>query len=205
VLFMGCMAIWAVVHLDLLGAIRPHWVITVDAPHVLGLVFAIALVVLLVRTLSQQPPRRLGRAFGVFISSMRGECETLMRLVGWHAAALTGLAYTIYFAQTVALARGLGLPLGDWDIIASIVLIGLASFLPLTVAGLGTREGGLALIMAHQAVPNSLEVSLAYSVLFFAFCFLVPGLFGFACFCHRPLSWQALRRSSSEVFKVGGE
>ena len=200
-LFMFCMAIWAVVHLDLLGAIRPYWVVIVDAPHVSGLVFALVLVAFLVVALVVPPLRRLGRVFGVFISSLRGECETLMRLVGWHAAALTGLAYAIYFAQTVALARGLNLPLGALDIIASIVLVGLASFLPLSVAGLGTREGGLALIMAHRAVPDSLEASLAYSALFFAFCFVVPGLLGFACFWHRPLSWQALRRSTSGLLK----
>ena len=129
------------------------------------------------------------------------ESNTLGRL---YAVALTGFS-TIYFAQTVALARGLDLPLATSDIIASVILIGLASFLPLSIAGVGTREGVLALIMAHRAVPDSLEAALAYSALIFAFCFLVPGLLGFACFWHKPLSWQSLRRSTSEAFNVGEE
>ena len=205
VLFMGCLAIWAVVHLDLLGAIRLLIGSIVYGFHPSGLVFAALLGVLLIGALSALLLHRLGRALKAFVFSLRGECKSLIRSVGWYAVALTGLAYTIYFAQTVALARGLDLPLATSDIIASVVLIGLASFLPLSVAGVGTREGGLALIMAHRAVPDSLEAALAYSALFFAFCFLVPGLLGFACFWHKPLSWQALRRSTSEAFNVGEE
>ena len=200
VVFMACLAMWAVVHLDLWGAMRPIIGEISDASNARGLVFAILLSVLFVAALWA---KRLRKGLGAFVSTLRGECWGLVRSVGWYAAALTVLAYTIYFAQTVALARGLNLPLGASDIIASIVLVGLASFLPLSVAGLGTREGGLALIMAHRAVPDSLEASLAYSALFFAFCFVVPGLLGFACFWQRPLSWQALRRSTSEAFNVG--
>ena len=203
VVFMACLALWAVVHLDLWGAMRPIIGEISDASNARGLVFAILLSVLFVAALWALLAKRLRRGLGAFVSTLRGECWGLVRSVGWYAAALTVLAYTIYFAQTVALARGLNLPLGASDIIASIVLVGLASFLPLSVAGLGTREGGLALIMAHRAVPDSLEASLAYSALFFAFCFVVPGLLGFACFWQRPLSWQALRRSTSEAFNVG--
>ena len=205
VLFMGCLAIWAVVHLDLLGAVCPLAGGIVYAFHASGLVFALLLSVLLVGALSALLIHRLWRAPKAFVCSLLGDCKSLIRSVGWYAVALTGFSYTIYFAQTVALARGLDLPLATSDIIASVVLIGLASFLPLSIAGVGTREGGLALIMAHRAVPDSLEAALAYSALFFAFCFLVPGLLGFACFWHSPLSWQALRRSTSEAFNVGEE
>lgn len=203
VVFLACLAIWAVVHLDVWGAIRPIIGEISDLSNALGLVFAVLLSVLFVAALWVLLVKWLRRGLGPFFSSLRGECWGLVRSVGWYAVALTVLAYSIYFAQTVALARGLNLPLGASEIIASIVLVGLASFMPLSVAGLGTREGGLALIMAHRAVPDSLEASLAYSALFFAFCFVVPGLLGFACFWQRPLSWEALRSSTSEAFNMG--
>ena len=205
VAFMSCLAIWAVVHLDLWEVMRPIIGEISGVSNDSGLVFASLLSVLLVGALSALLAKGLIRRLKAFAYTLKKECWALVQSVGWKALALTVVAYTIYFAQTVALARGLSLPLESSEVIASVVLVGLASFLPLSVAGLGTREGGLALIMAHRAVPDSLEASLAYSALFFAFCFLVPGLLGFVCFWQRPLSWQVLRRSTSEALNVGDD
>ena len=82
--------------------------------------------------------------------------------------------------------------------VAAIVLVGLAAFLPISVAGFGTREGLLALVFAHRAVPDSLEMALAYSGLFFGFCFAVPALMGFACWLKNPLSLAELRKGTSK-------
>ena len=122
---------WAVVHLDIGGDTSDHWRVIVDAPNARGLVFAVLFLYCLSQRCLHCWQRGWERVAGAFcFYPARGVLETLVRLVGWYAAALTVLAYTIYFAQTVALARGLNLPLGASDIIASIVLVGLASFCP---------------------------------------------------------------------------
>jgi uncharacterized membrane protein YbhN (UPF0104 family) len=129
-----------------------------------------------------------------FLVGLKEELIQLTRGIGLGAGALTGLAYAVYFAQTALLAQALGLALSVPDVVAAIVLVGLASFLPISVAGLGTREGLLALIMGHRGIPHSLEAALAYSGLFFLFCFAVPAALGFACWLKNPLSLAALRQ-----------
>ena len=101
-------------------------------------------------------------------------------------AALTATAYGLYFGQTLILADIIGFPLSSLDTVAAITLVGLAAFLPISVAGLGTREAILALLLAERAVPNSLEVALLYSGLFFFFFFVVPGLLGGVCWLKIP-------------------
>jgi uncharacterized protein (TIRG00374 family) len=200
VLFMACLALWALLHLGV-EADWDRWLgVAVGLCVISGLVFAFL-----------WSSRRRGISFYekgsplglviAFIATLRGELRHLTRAVSWGAWGLTFLAYSIYFTQTVYLARAMHLPLTEADVVAAIVLVGLASFLPLSVAGLGTREGILALVMARRAVPDSLEAALAFSALFFLFCFVVPGLMGFACFWARPFSLDALRaQTASSLF-----
>lgn len=201
VFFMACLALWALAHLGVEADVN-RWLGPGLALVIIfsGVVFAFLWVV-----------RRRVNAFykksallvrGVdFIAALRDELKHLTRATGFGAVGLTVVAYSIYFAQTVYMARALHLPLTEADVVAAIVLVGLASFLPLSVAGLGTREGILALVMVRRGVPDGLEAALAYSALFFSFCFVVPGVMGFACFWARPLSLAALRaQTASSLF-----
>lgn len=202
---MGLVALWALAHLGWMGDWGEGALSSGRGWALGGLFFAVGAGTWFAgRALLRSPSDRapLGR-LAAFLRRMGRQVGVLFRAAGKSALALTLLAYAIYFAQTICIAQALYLPLSAADVVASIALVGLASFLPLSVAGLGTREGLLALIMAHRAVPESLEAALAYSALFFAFCFAVPGLLGFACFWARPLSLQALRGSASREFNAG--
>jgi len=193
VLFMACLALWALMHLG----VEADWVRWLAPLAGLGgLVFAFwwARGRMATAPYNGDSLLRRGRAF---IASLYSELGHLTRGVGFGAVGLTLVAYALYFAQTVFLARALHLPLTEADVVAAIVLVGLASFLPLSVAGLGTREGILALVMARREIPDGLEVALAYSALFFSFCFVVPGIMGFVCFWSRPLSLDALRAQAT--------
>ena len=103
------------------------------------------------------------------------------------------MAYGVYFSHTYLLASQLGLELSFADVAAATVLIGLAAFLPLSVAGLGTREGVLVLVMIYKGVPNSLEAALAFAALFFLACYVFPALLGLGCWLLNPLSLTDLR------------
>ena len=137
VVFMACLAMWAVVHLDLWGNAARLWAaVTRPTPVAWFLLFC----------------SHCCRSLWALLAKVEeagGFCFYPARVLGTGAVGrLQGSAdqLALYFAQTVALARGLNLPLGASDIITSIVLVDRL-FLPLSVAGLGTREGGLALII----------------------------------------------------------
>lgn len=124
---------------------------------------------------------------GRFAAGLKQELRLLAGRVGITALLLTALAFGIYFSQTWLLARSMGLALSPADLTAAIVLIGLASFLPISIAGLGTREGILILILGEQNVPDSLEAAVLYSGLFFVCCFLLPALIGSVCWLKTPI------------------
>lgn len=201
VFFMVCLALWALLHLGA-EAQWDRWLVPGLGLAVVfgGLVFAFL-------WFGRRTPSALCKKSALlariihFMAALRDELKHLTRAVGLGAVGLTVAAYIIYFAQTVCLARAMHLPLTEADVVAAIVLVGLASFLPLSVAGLGTREGILALVMARRGVPDGLEAALAYSALFFSFCFVVPGVMGFICFWARPLSLATLRaQTTSSLF-----
>jgi hypothetical protein len=134
-----------------------------------------------------------------FFVSLREEMRNSWNRAGRPGLGLTLAAYGVYFTQVILLARALGLNLAVADIVAMVTLIGLAAFLPISVAGLGTREGILALVLAKFAVPNSLEVALLFSAGFLIFCFIVPALLGGICWLWTPLSSRSLEGIEGNV------
>jgi uncharacterized membrane protein YbhN (UPF0104 family) len=114
------------------------------------------------------------------------------------ALGFTFLAYGVYFAQTAWMARLLGLPIPGVDVVGAVVLFGLAAFLPVSVAGLGTREGILTLLLARRGVPDPLEWALVFSGLYFAYCFVLPALLGGVCWLARPIPLTPLDRPGDE-------
>ena len=187
VAFMAVLAVWALFQLEPRGLWSGGGM---GLYMVSGLGFALFFATDWRRWLQQR------RAFA-FLLGLKDEVVHLVRGAGPGAALLTLLGFAVYFTQTVLLARALGLMLAPGDVVAAIVLVGLAAFLPISVAGFGTREGLLALVFAHRAVPNSLEMALAYSGLFFGFCFAVPALMGFACWLKNPLSLAELKAGTA--------
>ena len=131
-----------------------------------------------------------------------GVGEEIQGLAGRRCLAASGLtlaAYAVYFSHTFLLSRSLGMALSYADMVAITVLIGLAAFLPISVAGLGTREGVLVVAMGALGVANSLEVALAYAALFFLACYVFPALLGLGCWWARPLSLADVRSQSNKV------
>ena len=186
--FMGILACWAIFQLGL----AETW-LTGEIVQIIGTGMGFALLTSGIADIKSWLSARKGIAF---LLALKDEIAQLLRAVGVRALILTALAYSVYFAQTLLMAEALGLALAPRDMIAAIVLVGIAAFLPVSVAGFGTREGLLALIFAHRAIPNSLEMALAFSGLFFAFCFVVPALMGFACWLKNPLSLSDLKASA---------
>lgn len=122
-----------------------------------------------------------------FVRGMRLEMRGLVGWAGGWMIGLTLLAYALYFSQTFLLAQAQGLALSAADVSAAIVLVGLASFLPISIAGLGTREGLLIFILGRKGIPESTEAGVVYSLLFFSTCFVFPAAVGALCWLKAPL------------------
>jgi uncharacterized protein (TIRG00374 family) len=75
---------------------------------------------------------------------------------------LTILSYGIYFIQTGLIGQAIGLPLG-FVTIGMVVAVGiLVGYIPITVAGLGTREATLIILFSRVGVPATGALSFAF-------------------------------------------
>ena len=130
-----CVGLWAVVWL---GRVPQWYWLVYGLLLLVGVLFAyICKKAGRWRHMSSKWP--LGKA-GQFIAESREELLGLASKASVSSLLLTALAYGCYFCQVILLARVLEIPLSDADVVATIALVGLAAFLPISVAGFGTRE-----------------------------------------------------------------
>lgn len=92
------------------------------------------------------------------------------------AAGLLALVVQgIYLVLWMALARALDLPLGAPAFLVAVPLVTLGSMLPVTLAGLGVREGAWLLLLRSSGIADARVV--AFSLLYFV-ANLVVGAIG---------------------------
>ncbi len=84
--------------------------------------------------------------------------------------------WTLYFAWTCMLARGLGIAVPVPQLASAITLTSVVALFPVAPAGLGTRDAAMLAFLTPLGVTSS--QSLSYSFLFFILVVLscVPGL-----------------------------
>ena len=82
------------------------------------------------------------------------------------ALLVSGLAMAIYFWQSTLLARQLGLELTVLQVGFVLALASIAALLPISIAGLGTREVTVIFAFSLYGLPQSAAVS--YSLLIFS-------------------------------------
>ncbi len=192
---MLVLGVWALFQL---GLVRVGWVPWIGAGVGLLMVgWFFALSTRMNRNTGLLPALRANR-FGRLLRGMAAEMAGLAGWPGVRMVALTAMAYGLYFTQTYLLARAQGLPLSAAEVSAAVVLVGLASFLPISIAGLGTREGILILIMGQRGVAASTEAGVTYSTLFFLSCFVFPAAVGALCWLKAPLPLKAANERGDE-------
>jgi uncharacterized protein (TIRG00374 family) len=75
---------------------------------------------------------------------------------------LTALSYAIYFGQTYLIGLAIGLPL-DYITVAMVVAIGiLVGYIPITFAGLGTRDAALIFLFGRYGITAASALSFAF-------------------------------------------
>ena len=124
--------------------------------------------------------------------------NTPRRIVGWLGGlaqdfsgparfwtwTLTVVAYLVYFAASFALMRALDIALDFRETVAVTACLSVVVLLPISVAGLGTREVSLLVLLGHYGVTT--ERALAYSLLQFGVFTLFGGFIGALAWLRRP-------------------
>ena len=109
---------------------------------------------------------------GQFADGLR----TLFQWRLWQAVMLTILAYSLFFYQCFLIAQAFSLPISYFALAVIMAMTNLLTLLPITIAGLGTREAALLFLLGPMGI--GLEWILAYSISVFVVSFVITGLMG---------------------------
>lgn len=99
---------------------------------------------------------------------------------------LTVVAYAFYFLSCFIAVRAFSLPLSYLDIIMIMAITNLISLLPISVAGLGTREATLMFILIPRGIEP--EKILAFSFSIFMIFYIGGGIAGWLAWIKHPMS-----------------
>ena len=122
------------------------------------------------RLLSLFPEPHAARTFIGRLLPYQMRPSLMTRAVGWSVLVQMGGAVSV---ALVARALGVALPLTVWFTV--VPLIALAMVLPISIGGVGVREGGLAFLLAPSGVAR--EQAVAIGLLWFLST-IVGGLIG---------------------------
>ncbi len=107
----------------------------------------------------------------------------LEKMLGWRLLVWGGLtiaAYVFFFGAAQMIAISLGIPIRFTDTVLVLGLANLLSLIPITVAGVGTRDAVFIFTFAFLALSEA--QALAFSALVLAVFYLGGGAIGFLCF-----------------------
>jgi len=113
------------------------------------------------------------------------------------ALLLTAAAYGLYFLQCQILALALGLDLTYLQITYVISLGGLVTLLPVSIAGLGTREAAITFYLSSLGVNP--DRGLSFSLLVFIVFYIAASLIGALAWLIKPLPLRQTTTSTSDV------
>jgi len=102
------------------------------------------------------------------------------------SAVTTIVSTVVTFLQGYLVAVSLGIPVGFWTLAVALSAVSITSLLPVSVAGLGTREATLALFLAPVGV--AMPAILGFSVAYFVIISGSVALMGAAAWVMKPVS-----------------
>jgi len=122
------------------------------------------------RLLAMIPEQHAARHFIAQLLPYKLRPSLLTQAVGWSMLVQMGGSVAV---ALIAQALGVSLPLSVW--FAVVPLVALAMVVPVSINGVGVREGGLALMLKPAGVPT--DAAVAIGLLWFL-ATIVTGLIG---------------------------
>jgi uncharacterized membrane protein YbhN (UPF0104 family) len=127
--------------------------------------------------------RRLAGAIGFARGIVRAFADVARQPRRLTAAVALGLAVqAVYIVAWVALARALGLPLPLESFLITVPLVSLSTMAPITLSGVGVREGAWILLLKPYGVAPA--DALALRLIYFG-CWMVVAAIGGVWFAAR--------------------
>jgi len=114
--------------------------------------------------------------------------------IGLVAFGLALVVQALYILAWGMLSRAMGIHLSWLVFLACVPIASLAALLPVTISGLGVREGVWVLLLAPLGVPASTTV--VFSLAYF-FCLVCVGALGAGAFILWGTAWNPGPRQSS--------
>lgn len=111
------------------------------------------------------------------------------------SAFLTLLSYSVFFIQCYMIAIAMGISVNFITITLFMAISNLISFIPISVAGLGTRDATL--IYLFSLIDLSPELAVSYAFLVFITFFVCGGLMGAVAWWIKPLSINSVSVENS--------
>ena len=143
----------------------------------------------LFRMISSEKWNGLNLQMGDFLKGI----EDLQKWKFYFAVFLTFVSYCLFFIRCYLIAVALGISINFFTFIFFMSLTSLAVLVPVSVAGLGTREGTLIFLFSQVAIPQ--EVALGFSLLILCAVNLWTGILGFMAWMVEPLPVASLKRN----------
>lgn len=104
---------------------------------------------------------------------------------------LTAAAYGVLFLSSKIILIASGIPVSFVDIACFVSIANILSFLPVSVAGFGTREASL--IYLFSTIGRHTEEAFVFSLIFFFIFFLGGGLVGFIAYSIKPIDFHGTK------------
>ncbi|GAB1405401.1 MAG: lysylphosphatidylglycerol synthase transmembrane domain-containing protein [Lentimicrobiaceae bacterium] len=104
---------------------------------------------------------------------------------------LTLLAYFVFYVANYFIFKSIGLHLSLIDIGFILSLMSLATLIPISLAGFGTREVSLVFLLSFYDI--SPEVAIIFSLLQFSAFFLWGGLIGWMFWLYNPVKMKLMK------------
>lgn len=159
------------------AAIAKEWSLGLETTLAVGAALLVAVLIAiwlgvgsLDRLIELFPQQHAARQFIAQLLPYQVRPSLMTKAVAWSLLVQAGGAVAV-----ALIARGIGvsLPISIW--FAVVPLIALAMVLPISISGVGVREGGLAFLLAPSGVPA--EQAVAIGLLWFLSS-IVTGLLG---------------------------
>jgi uncharacterized protein (TIRG00374 family) len=126
--------------------------------------------------------------------------DSLLQAVDRRAPLLwliTMLAYLAFYGAIALIFLSLGIELRLVDIAIILSVVGLATILPISWAGFGTREMSLVYLLSFYGISS--EMALSFSLLQFGAFFLWGSLIGLVFWLLMPISLQQIKDDSKAL------
>lgn len=104
---------------------------------------------------------------------------------------LTLVAYLIFYFANMLIFKSIGISLSLVDIGFILSLMSLATLIPVSLAGFGTREASLVYLLSFYAINP--ETAIVYALLQFSAFFLWGGLIGMVFWFFKPVKMSMIK------------